>query len=225
MLYCEDCESWKENISKLDAPFHFLAARNHSAYRGYDGKPFKYCPWCSSLLQGSPEVAYAPVPPHAAGEEVPDLVPLTNHEQVEREAALDELDGVNSNHPKNCHCYDCEPTFSKRYLNDISPAASQAAPTPNLLLVIPKLGVDYVAVITTALDHPMARGDMESLVSQLTALREASRGCGALISVARYDGRQVALHCTHIDRCYDCEKRRDEAIAALTSTDHGGEKR
>lgn len=52
-----------------------------------------------------------------ASDPVPDFVPLTNHEQVERERALDELD---AEHPTNCHCYDCEPTFSKRYVNDVA---------------------------------------------------------------------------------------------------------
>lgn len=40
-----------------------------------------------------------PLSTHAAGEEKPDFVSLTNHEQVEREAAFDELDGSDSNHP------------------------------------------------------------------------------------------------------------------------------
>lgn len=53
MLYCEECDDWKENIEQVGQPFKLLAARNPGTYKGYDGKPFKYCPWCSSLLQGS----------------------------------------------------------------------------------------------------------------------------------------------------------------------------
>lgn len=44
------CPDWIANISKVNAPFHVLTARNPTSYRGYDGKQFGYCPWCGSPL-------------------------------------------------------------------------------------------------------------------------------------------------------------------------------
>lgn len=50
-LICEDCDEWHDNIQKVTSPFQLLTARNPHTYKGYDGKQFKYCPWCSNLLQ------------------------------------------------------------------------------------------------------------------------------------------------------------------------------
>ena len=43
-----DCKDWEENIKKVDAGFVFLATHFNS--KGYDGKPFKFCPWCAKEL-------------------------------------------------------------------------------------------------------------------------------------------------------------------------------
>lgn len=50
-LICEDCDDWRENIKHIDNVFQFMHARNPMTYKGYEGKKFKYCPWCSNLLQ------------------------------------------------------------------------------------------------------------------------------------------------------------------------------
>lgn len=44
-----NCDDWKVNIPKLNAPWTFIVARNPE-HKGYDGKPFVYCPWCSKSL-------------------------------------------------------------------------------------------------------------------------------------------------------------------------------
>jgi hypothetical protein len=56
-LECIWCEDWKPNSEKVDAPMVLLHARNPSTYKGYDGKPFKFCPWCGQPLY---EVATSP---------------------------------------------------------------------------------------------------------------------------------------------------------------------
>lgn len=48
MIKC--CEEWAENYPKVNAPFAILSARNPLTYKGYDGKKFKYCPWCAKPL-------------------------------------------------------------------------------------------------------------------------------------------------------------------------------
>jgi len=51
-----DCKDWKENIDKVNAPFLFQQARNPHL-KGYDGRGFIYCPWCSALLkEGNTEI-------------------------------------------------------------------------------------------------------------------------------------------------------------------------
>lgn len=47
-----DCNLWRENIGKVNAPNQLLFARNPDTYKGYDGVKFKYCPWCGQLLPG-----------------------------------------------------------------------------------------------------------------------------------------------------------------------------
>jgi hypothetical protein len=42
------CKEFKENLPKVNAPIFLFNARNPG--RGYDGVPFRYCPWCSALL-------------------------------------------------------------------------------------------------------------------------------------------------------------------------------
>lgn len=45
-----NCTDWKENIDKVNAA-HFTAhARNPDTCKGYEGVPFKFCPWCARLL-------------------------------------------------------------------------------------------------------------------------------------------------------------------------------
>ena len=48
-MICQ-CKEWQENIDKVNAPNRFLFARNPNTYKGYDGVPFKYCPWCAMML-------------------------------------------------------------------------------------------------------------------------------------------------------------------------------
>jgi len=46
------CEDWAENMPKVNAPIMLQALRGGTT--GYDGKPFKYCPWCGKLLREEP---------------------------------------------------------------------------------------------------------------------------------------------------------------------------
>lgn len=41
------CSDWKDNIDKLNSGTLFMAMRG---YGQYDGKVFKYCPWCGKEL-------------------------------------------------------------------------------------------------------------------------------------------------------------------------------
>jgi hypothetical protein len=50
MTCSRGCQEWTENIPKVDAPFAFLTARNPQSYKGYDGIPMRYCPWCAAPL-------------------------------------------------------------------------------------------------------------------------------------------------------------------------------
>lgn len=43
--YC--CLDWKENMSKIDNIFLILSIHNII----YDGKQFKYCPWCGKEIE------------------------------------------------------------------------------------------------------------------------------------------------------------------------------
>lgn len=45
------CEDWQKNIDKINGPITLQAIRSGS--KGYTGKKFVYCPWCSKKL---PEV-------------------------------------------------------------------------------------------------------------------------------------------------------------------------
>lgn len=45
-----NCIDWKFNIDKVNAPFMLAAARNPGRIN-YDGKQFRYCPWCSKPLR------------------------------------------------------------------------------------------------------------------------------------------------------------------------------
>jgi hypothetical protein len=45
-----DCEDWAANIDHLNAPTLLLHARNPQSYKGYTGKRFVFCPWCSAVL-------------------------------------------------------------------------------------------------------------------------------------------------------------------------------
>ena len=46
-----NCKDWKDNIDKINAAIGFLFARNPHTYKGYEGKQFIYCPWCSKKLR------------------------------------------------------------------------------------------------------------------------------------------------------------------------------
>jgi hypothetical protein len=59
------CPDFKPNVALLNAPFALGYARNTDTYRGYEGKVFKFCPWCGAELQelvvvGSPDNSTAP---------------------------------------------------------------------------------------------------------------------------------------------------------------------
>ena len=43
------CKLWKENIDRINGPIALQSIR--SGGRGYDGVPFKYCPWCGKDLK------------------------------------------------------------------------------------------------------------------------------------------------------------------------------
>jgi len=40
------CDKWRENFPKINAPFLLPL----TAVGEYNGKPFKYCPWCKEEL-------------------------------------------------------------------------------------------------------------------------------------------------------------------------------
>lgn len=42
------CPDFRENIDKINGPFVLQRARGGV---GYQGKRFKYCPWCGSELE------------------------------------------------------------------------------------------------------------------------------------------------------------------------------
>lgn len=44
------CADWKPNMELVNEPLLFCAARNPGQWN-YEGKVFKYCPWCGSELQ------------------------------------------------------------------------------------------------------------------------------------------------------------------------------
>lgn len=44
-----DCKDWENQIEILNGPIVLQTIRSGGAYQ-YQGKPFKYCPWCSSEL-------------------------------------------------------------------------------------------------------------------------------------------------------------------------------
>lgn len=44
---CE-CKDWQNNIYKVNGPMTLQAIRMGT--KGYDGKKFKYCPWCAKKL-------------------------------------------------------------------------------------------------------------------------------------------------------------------------------
>lgn len=44
-----DCQDWKGNIGKVNAPIILQSVRSGGAYQ-FDGKAFVFCPWCSKPL-------------------------------------------------------------------------------------------------------------------------------------------------------------------------------
>ncbi len=82
-----DCEDWKPGTKAIDAPIVLQSIRSGGAYR-YEGKPWKYCPWCNSALKDicpTCKTAYAPGTIHScagAPADAPPVVPmfeLTGH--------------------------------------------------------------------------------------------------------------------------------------------------
>lgn len=45
-----DCREFKENTKILDGIIDIYANLSYGNPRGYVGKPFVYCPWCSKKL-------------------------------------------------------------------------------------------------------------------------------------------------------------------------------
>lgn len=43
------CQDWIENIEKLNAPLRLQTIRSGFTWQ-YDGKKFRYCPWCGKEL-------------------------------------------------------------------------------------------------------------------------------------------------------------------------------
>jgi len=41
------CQEWKDNIDKVNAGFTMTFIHGG---QGYEGAPFKYCPWCGKEL-------------------------------------------------------------------------------------------------------------------------------------------------------------------------------
>lgn len=41
------CEDWKPQCEKVNAPIMLAFARNPQNPQ-YDGKPFRFCPWCGA---------------------------------------------------------------------------------------------------------------------------------------------------------------------------------
>lgn len=48
-LHCP-CPDWEPGIRKIDGPIALQAVRTGGAYQ-YDGKPFRFCPWCGQRLK------------------------------------------------------------------------------------------------------------------------------------------------------------------------------
>jgi len=45
-----DCEDWIPECEKINAPIQLQSARSGFRWQ-YDGKPFKFCPWCGKKLK------------------------------------------------------------------------------------------------------------------------------------------------------------------------------
>ena len=45
-----DCKDFEENMIELNKPWGLWAS--HGESKGYEGKPFIYCPWCGEKLKG-----------------------------------------------------------------------------------------------------------------------------------------------------------------------------
>lgn len=55
-----NCQDWKENIGKINAPIMLQAARSgFSPSAMYNGVRFRYCPWCALPLHDAGEVTAA----------------------------------------------------------------------------------------------------------------------------------------------------------------------
>jgi hypothetical protein len=48
-LECIWCTDWREQIAKVNGPIEMQAIRSGFRHQ-YDGKPFKFCPWCGQEL-------------------------------------------------------------------------------------------------------------------------------------------------------------------------------
>ncbi len=44
-----DCKDFKENADEVNKPWGLWAS--HGESKGYEGKPFIYCPWCGEKLK------------------------------------------------------------------------------------------------------------------------------------------------------------------------------
>lgn len=43
------CNDWETELPKVNAPIILQSARSGGLYQ-YDGKAFRYCPWCGAQL-------------------------------------------------------------------------------------------------------------------------------------------------------------------------------
>ena len=48
------CPDWKPQIEKVNAPIQLQSVRSGFRWK-YDGKPFKFCPWCGHELDEAPQ--------------------------------------------------------------------------------------------------------------------------------------------------------------------------
>ena len=45
------CEDWQPNVDIINGYISFGTIHYGFNPKGYDGKPFKYCPWCGKQLE------------------------------------------------------------------------------------------------------------------------------------------------------------------------------
>lgn len=54
MIKCA-CEDWEPNVKIINGYIDMQACHSWGNHKGYEGKPFTYCPWCGSELKDDVE--------------------------------------------------------------------------------------------------------------------------------------------------------------------------